>query len=80
MYRNDLIQQAIGKTSAMKIAHKSGLSPDTVGRAKEGGNISVKSLRILADALGLQMVDLFRFDQLAPAPAEVQVDAINLQS
>jgi transcriptional regulator with XRE-family HTH domain len=63
MFRNDLIREAMGKESLFKVAARAGVSTDTVARAREGENLSVKSLSAIAKALRLDMPALFTFDR-----------------
>ena len=65
MYRTDLIKEAIEKESLSAIAERSGVSIDTVARARDGENLSVKSLEALAHALNLKLSDLFTEDSSA---------------
>ena len=59
-YRTDLIKAAIERESLSAIAERSGVSIDTVARARDGENLSVKSLGMIADSIGLQISDLFQ--------------------
>lgn len=71
MYRTDLIKEAIDRESLSAIAKRSGVSIDTVARARDGENLSVKSLEMIATSLGLKLSDLIT----EPAPAEEAVAA-----
>lgn len=59
MYRTDLIKAAIERESLSAIAERSGVSIDTVARARDGENLSVKSLEMIATSLGIKVSDLF---------------------
>ena len=71
-YRTDLIQAAIERESLSAIALRSGVSIDTVARARDGENLSVKSLELIAKSIGLQISDLF---QESGQPQEMAVAA-----
>lgn len=59
MYRTDLLKEAIERESLSAIAERSGVSIDTVARARDGENLSVKSLQAIAEAVDLKLSDLF---------------------
>ena len=45
------------------LSHKMGTTPSQVGRIERGEiNPTVSTIRVLAEALGLEIADLFRFD------------------
>lgn len=69
-YRTDLIAKAQGEKTDYEVAAYSGVSPDTVKRARKGANLSVKSLSAIAKALSLNMQDLFTFDRADGASSE----------
>jgi hypothetical protein len=79
MFRNDLIKQKIGDETLFNIAVRSGVSTDTVARARDGENLSIKSLAAVASALGLEMRDLFTFEHGGGAGAS-QADSLSLQN
>lgn len=61
-YRNDLIKgkmAELGET-VESLSKKTGLSAFTISRARQAGNLSVETLRQIADALDLPMSDLFK--------------------
>jgi hypothetical protein len=70
MYRNDLIKQAMGDKKDYEVAYCSGVSPDTVKRARGGENLSIKSLSAIAKALNLKMPELFTFEHANNGPSE----------
>lgn len=59
MYRTDPIKNAVEKEGLAAIAARSGVSTDTVARARDGENLSVKSLEAIARSIGLKLSDLF---------------------
>lgn len=61
-YRNDLIKGAMAANDMTKdaLAEKTGLSLDTLRRIRQGEiNITLSNLMAVADALNLDMQDLF---------------------
>lgn len=81
MYRNDLIEQAMGNKRNEEVAYLSGMSFDTVRRARRGENLSVKSLSAIAKALNLDMQDLFAFDRAGSAQGENdRADSLSVQN
>ena len=67
-YRTDLIQAAIARESLSAIADRSGVSIDTVARARDGEDLSVKSLEAIAISIGLKLSDLFTDQSEADQP------------
>lgn len=68
MYRDDLIRAAMGSQNITRaaLAEKSGLNVNTITaicRGKE--NIEIPTLQKVANALGLEMADLFRANEKA---------------
>lgn len=77
MFRNDLIKTAMGQETLSAIAYRSGVSVDTVARARDGENLSIKSLTAIAKALGLDVRDLFTCTENEGAP---KPDSLPLQN
>lgn len=65
MYRDDLIRGAMAaqRKTIAEVARESGVSVDTVNRARNCGNLSIESLLTIAQTLKLDMRDLFTFDE-----------------
>ena len=59
MYRTDLIKEAVEKEGLVAIAARSGVSTDTVARARDGENLSIQSLEMIAASIGVMRSDLF---------------------
>jgi hypothetical protein len=79
MYRNDLIREAMGEETLFKVAARADVSMDTISRARNGKNLSVKSLSAIAKALRLEMPALFTFDRDHSAPNEsAQASSLSL--
>lgn len=61
LYKNELIKGAMAvkemPTRVLTIA--ANVSTDTISRARNGENLSIKSLRAITDALDLPIRDLF---------------------
>jgi transcriptional regulator with XRE-family HTH domain len=70
MYRSDLIVKAMenqGKTNE-SLAHETGLSHATVSAVRNGNEqVRLETLNAIADALGLDMGELFRLPRKARA-------------
>jgi transcriptional regulator with XRE-family HTH domain len=65
MYRTDLINAAMGakRLTNEQVALRAKVAPKTVSAIRNGyPNIYVPTLKAVADALGIEMYELFRHD------------------
>jgi hypothetical protein len=59
MFNFELLKKRIDQETLTAIAERSGVSIDTVARARDGENLSIKSLVAICRACDLEMRDLF---------------------
>lgn len=79
MFRNDLIKKAVEREGLLAIAIRSGVAVDTVARARDGKNLSIKSLAAIVEAVGLKMRDLFVFpvENRKAAPEKSKAEGVS---
>lgn len=67
LYRSDLIKGKMAQLdiSVEQLAEKSNLAPNTISKARNGGNVTVETLTVIAENLQLPLDELFKQESAA---------------